>query len=334
MLAQFMNIRLTTPFFLLLLFLVEFSTAQSNRNVVVEHFTNSRCGICASRNPGLYKNLDENPQILHVAYHPSSPYSSCVLNKHNTPENDARTRFYNLYGSTPKVAVQGVAKSSSTSFTSSDLFSGEENNTSPIEISFSKAILNASTLSANIVIKTTAENSLEGLNLFVIAVEDTVFYASPNGEDEHYDVFRKVLKDEAIVLAQNGDSVVLPVSVSTSSDWNPEHMYIMAFVQDSDSKYIEQVASSEGLHTDMVLGLNTDKRNELRIYPNPTRDIVSISGLLDKAHVRFYDTYGRIILEKEVSSQTDIDISGLSSGNYFIRVEGKELSIVKTLVIE
>jgi len=81
-------------------------TAQVQKNVVVEHFTNTRCGICASRNPGFFTNLNNNPDVIHLAIHPSSPYSSCVFNQHNSVDNDDRTNYYGIYGGTPRLVVQ------------------------------------------------------------------------------------------------------------------------------------------------------------------------------------------------------------------------------------
>ena len=62
------------------LFLSIFGISQVQQNVIIEHFTNTRCGICGVRNPGLYTNISEYPEIIHIAFHPSSPYSTCVLN--------------------------------------------------------------------------------------------------------------------------------------------------------------------------------------------------------------------------------------------------------------
>ena len=81
--------------------------AQVEQKVIIEHFTNTRCGICASRNPAFYQTLAYYPQALHIAYHPSSPYSSCAFNMHNSSENDQRTYFYNIYGGTPRAVIQG-----------------------------------------------------------------------------------------------------------------------------------------------------------------------------------------------------------------------------------
>nr|MBK9652878.1 hypothetical protein [Bacteroidota bacterium] len=78
------------------------ANAQSPKTVLVEHFTNTWCSICASKNPAMYQTLSNYPQVLHIAFHPSSPYPGCVFNVQNMAENDARANYYNAYGGTPK----------------------------------------------------------------------------------------------------------------------------------------------------------------------------------------------------------------------------------------
>ena len=78
---------------------------------IVEHFTNSNCSICAANNSTVYNALDNNPSALHISFFPSSPYSSCFFSMQNPVDNDARTNFYGLYGSTPKLTVNGIQTS-------------------------------------------------------------------------------------------------------------------------------------------------------------------------------------------------------------------------------
>jgi hypothetical protein len=35
--------------------------AQVTKKIIVEHFTNTKCSVCASRNPGFHTNLNVNP---------------------------------------------------------------------------------------------------------------------------------------------------------------------------------------------------------------------------------------------------------------------------------
>lgn len=90
--------------------------AQVPRNIIVEHFTNTKCSVCASRNPGFQTNLNAHPDVRQISIHPSSPYSTCLLSQQNTVDNDARTNYYGVYGGTPRLVINGTVISASVNY--------------------------------------------------------------------------------------------------------------------------------------------------------------------------------------------------------------------------
>src|SRR6185436_4956285 len=96
--------------FLLYIFIsMTFGTglAQVPKKTVVEHFTNTKCSVCAARNPGFNANLNHQANVIRLAIHPSSPYSGCLLYNQNATDNDARTNYYGVYGGTPRLVING-----------------------------------------------------------------------------------------------------------------------------------------------------------------------------------------------------------------------------------
>jgi hypothetical protein len=120
--------------FLVMLALAYTSSAQVQKTVLVEHFTNSRCGVCANKNPGLYQNLASHPDVLHIAFHPSAPYASCIFSQYNPVENDNRTKFYSIYGGTPWIVINGQVQSSGTNFGNPALFDPFYGETTPFSL--------------------------------------------------------------------------------------------------------------------------------------------------------------------------------------------------------
>lgn len=301
---------------------IESVSAQSPKKVVVEHFTNTRCSICGSRNPGLNKNLESSPEILHLAIHPSSPYSSCLLNKHNVSENDARTKYYGVYGSTPRVVVQGEAKSAGVDFTSKSLFSSYQGQTTPIEIKINTLQKGNDSLVVEVVIKTTEAHSLSNLSLYAVAVEDTVFYKSPNGEPEHHDVFRKVLLSQPITLPGNvGDSITFTVRTANHMDWDASRMYVMAMVQNDQNKAIEQVESSKGDEDTGTLGITIPTTQQIAVYPNPTSNWVTIKSPFDESTtLQVKSLSGQILKELSFTNRVKLDLSSYEKGMYLFSV--------------
>lgn len=249
--------------------------AQVPRKIVVEHFTNTVCGICAFRNPPFYVNLANQGDALHIAYHPSAPYSSCILNQHNVAGNDDRTLYYNTYGSTPDFFFQGVFTIGDVSLPT--VFDPYEGMTSPATIRIVQTAIETDSINVRVVVETNSTHSLAPQRLYVALVEDTVFYNAPNGENEHYDVFRTALTPasgiSAILPATVGDSLNLDVTVATRPDWDLDRMYAIAILQDATTKAVEQ-SEKTTLFRDGFPGANcivdpdiTDPEGDGAIFP-------------------------------------------------------------------
>ena len=72
--------------------------------------------------------------------------------------------------------------------------------------------------------------------------------------------------------------------------------------------------------------------NEISIYPNPASDIVKIlnDNNLSITNIEIIDLIGRTVIS--VENTTDIDISNLPQGQYFVKISG-ESTIVKKLSV-
>ncbi len=322
---------------LLLLFLIGITLrAQVEKAVIAEHFTNSVCPICASKNPGLYQNLANHPNVLHIAFHPSSPYPSCIFSMQNPVENDGRTNFYGIYGGTPRLVINGEVQSVSVNFSNPSLFDPYSGQTSPISIIVKENRFNAENFQVEVKIKTVSMNTREQALLFLGFVEDTVFYTSPNGESTHTDIFRKALTNvdgDMITLPAMGDSLTLYYNVIPDALWNINRMYTMAILQDPTSKMLIQAARTSGIdytNPNSVIDLSSPK-SSLQIYPNPAINKVNIDNA--KEDIYLISSDGRTLLKVAAlkGQKTTIDISGIPEGIYILRSGTKSsvLSLVR-----
>ncbi len=71
--------------------------------------------------------------------------------------------------------------------------------------------------------------------------------------------------------------------------------------------------------TKLLMGIGEYNKNGISVTPNPVKDILNISSN-DFNQAKIYDCTGRLIKEVSVSNQT-IDFSGLSSGNYILKIQ-------------
>lgn len=292
---------------------------QVPKNIVAEHFTNTYCSICAANNPGFYNNLSGFPGVLHIAFHPSAPYSSCTLNQHNKTENDARTNFYGVYGSTPRLVVQGKVVPGSLS--NSTIFSNEQGKTTSFEVKTIITEAPANMLNVTIVIKKKDTSSLGSLNLYTAIVEDTVFFAAPNGENKHYDVFRKSVwgssPSNIAAPVAVGDSVVQTQQLAINSVWNKSRVYAITILQDGNKNAVQATKSNHLMPTTGIRLPGAGKVG-IRIYPNPANDVVKIEGA-GISMVQVTDLNGKVV-QSLPGNINSIDVSDLQKGIYTISV--------------
>ncbi len=67
-----------------------------------------------------------------------------------------------------------------------------------------------------------------------------------------------------------------------------------------------------------------EPKNNIRIYPNPCNDILSIQSGMPMYSILLYDITGKIILRKQLKSSLaeDLDFKDYAQGLYFIQVDG------------
>lgn len=306
--------------------------AQSPRTAVVEHFTNTRCSICAANNPAFYQTLSNYPQVLHIAFHPSAPYVNCLFSQQNKTENDARTNFYNAYGSTPKVAVQGKLLPASNPIITATTLDTVVNQTSPIEISAVEEFVAADSIRVTIVVRTTGSIGAQNVLLFAGVTEDPVFYNAPNGETVHHDVFRKALTavtGDVFAPATAGDSVMFEFGYQVKPSWIISQLRTLVFVQLSDTKEILNAAASVRLSS--PLGGKEAVVERRNVYPNPASTSLFVRCAENETQaVQIINILGEVVWSGMPQTETIvIDIKELINGVYFLRTGERVTRFIK-----
>ncbi len=73
----------------------------------------------------------------------------------------------------------------------------------------------------------------------------------------------------------------------------------------------------------------------ISIFPNPVTTAASIETNLDDFNLKIYNTAGKLLFQKEVTTRTTIDFSTLTSGVYFMKITTDSgLQLTKRLVKE
>ena len=79
-----------------------------------------------------------------------------------------------------------------------------------------------------------------------------------------------------------------------------------------------------------TVGINDLGRIGILMYPNPTSEIIEIKGIT-QGHYRIMTLQGMIKIEKEFS-QSEINLSELPNGIYFIQIHAKDRWISKKII--
>lgn len=290
--------------------------AQVEKTIVVEHFTNTVCSTCANANPALFSLLDDYSEVLHISYHPSSPYSSCAFNQHNPFENDDRTVFYGIYGATPRVVLQGEVVGFQVPILNSGDIEAKLGQTSDFKMNITQEKLENDMVHVSISIKKVSASASQSQKIYAIIAEKEINYAAPNGENLHHEVFRKVLLSQLIDIAV-GDSVTINTSYTIDSAWDEDELIVTGMVQDVDNKYILQAYESEKLDSSPSFISDREILSlDGAIYPNPATDVIHISANVRENFVKaeLYAITGNLV--KSFSEFENMNISDLPEGIY------------------
>jgi len=311
------------------------ASAQVERKVIVEHFTNTRCGICASKNPGLYSTLNDYPDVIHLAYHPSSPYASCIFSQHNPTENDERTEYYGIFGGTPRVVMQGQVIASQTPLLKTGQIEGALGQQSDYSISVEQTKGAGTHVEVKIVIKRVSGLLIDDLSIRAVLAENEVDYNAPNGETKHNDVFRKQLLEESTTLSDINDSLVIIRNYTNNSAWDMDQIIVITTLENFTTKEILQ-ADESGFASEGSSGIfNPIAREDKSVfYPNPaSRELRFLPEVaIHYKTAEFFDLTGAKMME--VSFSGPIDISNFPPGLFFVILNGINGEKITTRVMK
>jgi len=307
------------------------STGQVEKKVIIEHFTNTKCSTCANKNPALYQTLEDYPQVLHIAYHPSSPYGSCIFSQHNPMQNDARAFFYDVYGATPRAVVQGEPLPLQTPMVKEDDIESLLGMISDYKVTITNSHVSGDEY--KVIFEVERVSGSNGNEIFVYAglAEEKINYNAPNGEDLHHDVFRKMLYHQNIDLSSIGDSESEEIEYIIDDEWVSDQMFAYIIIHDQVTNEVLQSGSS--LPTISSVTDNTITSLEYILYPNPSSSVINIrSEHLDIVQkVELYSIIGNKVKDFDINQA--MDISDLPNGVYFARITDRNNQITSSRII-
>ncbi len=311
--------------------------------VLLEHFTNTKCPICASKNPAFYSLIQQYPHdVHHLSIHPPVPYNSCLIYLSNPTENVVRSNVYGIFG-TPLVALNGALVPANTPMLPAATLQSALGKTSPISIQVQESGA-APVKTVQITVRTHGNVPAGAYKLYAAVAEKTVNYSSPNGEKEHYNVFRAMLPNvygQSITLPPVGGSASFGYTYNFTppSGWtsNFDSLYVLAFVQDTIAK---EVLNSGTRFDGTVLGAEeAGAPQAIRVQPNPVTDQATV--LLPEGEqaeqVALYALGGarvRYTAETAMTNAVQVPVADLPRGIYLLKIISRKGIYVGKMVKE
>ena len=303
------------------LFAFSFTFAQTSKTPIIEHFTNTQCAVCGYKNPPMYEVLDSYPEVIHIAYHPSSPYSNCIFSMHNPSENDERTTFYDVYGATPIAVLNGEVLPPQSPLVKEEDLNAASSEMSDFSISVTQTESGVDQMNVKVVVQKISENELDNLNLYAGLAENEIQYDAPNGEDVHHQVFRLKLGEENLTNMQVDEMIEFYYTYNFHTDWQTEEIFAYAVLQDEDKTGLQSgksgiIGDLNGIEDQII------RDGLLNIGPSPASETLYISNASDVKFrdIRIFNIHGQLVINQNFSDVLNIET--LEAGIYILQMQG------------
>ncbi|MEQ1733136.1 MAG: T9SS type A sorting domain-containing protein [Bacteroidia bacterium] len=323
------------------------SVIAQNRVVLIEQFTNSGCGSCAAYTPTVYNYLNNNPaDVVGIAYHAPYPYNDS-MHYDNPVDANARLNFYNI-GGVPHSMVDGNYFDNTTSALTPTI--ATKINTRKVvaptyEITNPTLTLVGNQLSGVFKFKALSTSTANLVAHIVVIEKDVLkssYAASPgNNSETHYPyVMRKMFPTASgtvlVNTTANGmDSINLNWTLSRIK--NNAQLRVVAFVQNTTTKEVQEAQLFEIPATTTALKNTTAELTNATLYPNPASNTVAIT--LHNATfintITITNELGEIVYNEVVNKNTAVVNTNvnLANGLYFVTIANDATQITKKLTI-
>jgi FlgD Ig-like domain/Outer membrane protein Omp28 len=218
----------------------------ARRTVLFEENTNWGCPPCFTANPVIHQFLEDysTAQVIPVKWHVWWPAGNDPFYLHNPTPVQTRIGYYGI-SAAPDVVVDGANGPIPGSYGSMQQW--VENRLaleSPIAITATGAV-NGPNYNVTITVNVEQVPPAGDYRLFVTFDEHHIPLNSPNGETNHYDVFRKTTNDngEPINLTSVGQQV-FNRSFVIEGGYQPAQMEVQTWVQNFTTREVLNAATT------------------------------------------------------------------------------------------
>lgn len=90
------------------------------------------------------------------------------------------------------------------------------------------------------------------------------------------------------------------------------------------------------LQQDATASADDFLNSSLKVYPNPAKDMVFISGIDNSkiSNISVYDVLGKAVINQNALVDNRLNIQSLKSGMYFLKISAQNATVTKKLVVD
>ena len=228
------------------LFIVNFLSAQSQRKVLIEHFTQASCGPCASVNPVITPIIERNLSKVTKITHQVSWPGVDPMNKDNPGEVQNRVNYYGVTG-VPDVFLDAYSSGNPTATITDATIQNAYLIPSPYEIKIvNKVLPDYNSIEVEVTVKLTGTVSGTPM-LRVAALEKIINWTTPpgtNGEKVFHHVLKKYLPNtngtNISEINQIGQSKTYTFVYKFDKLYDFKNLETAAFIQNDATKEVYQ----------------------------------------------------------------------------------------------
>lgn len=289
---------------------------------LIEKFTGSTCGPCASYNASTFNGFyaAQNQNFNYIAYQMNFPGAG---DPYYTLEGGARRNYYGINAIT-SLRISGADYS---------IQNNQAAITNHINNEGAKPAYFVLTADRNL----TSSTALVNYNitpyltgnyvLYAAVIEKTTFNnVGTNGETSFKHVMMKMLPNASgTALALTAGTAVSGQITASLTGTNVEELAdleVIVFLQNPTTKEVVQSFKA----TDALSTADNVFSTGIKLYPNPANNFIKLSNV-EVADVVVTDVTGKTVLNlKNVTTETEIKVSELNSGIYFVTVNANDSS--------